>query len=244
MFRPNQDVLRFGNRVEINEFGMRSPSWREWPKDAEHILILGDSVINGGNLSDQVTLATSILSNNKRLLLNASAGSWGPQNMLAYVDVFGTFNASKLIVVLSSHDAGDVPTFGTLNPLTHPTETPVLAVWEGATRYLPRYIGHSTAIADTNPLPDRPIAKEALDTVTALTGKVPSTCVILHYTRTELKLDHGRSAGHAAIALAAAGAQIVDESAFLDPETSYRDDIHLSDKGQMDLSKAMERCFD
>lgn len=243
MFRPNQDVIRFGNHVEVNEFGMRSPPWREWPNDAEHIPVLGDSVINGGNLTDQADLATSILSNDKRLLLNISAGSWGPQNMLAYVDVFGTFNASRLVIVLSSHDAGDVPGFGPLNPLTHPTEAPVLATWEGATRYLPRYIGRSRAIADTDPTPKRPIEQEALDAVTALVSKAPSACVVLHYTRTELRTGGERTAGLAAIAEAARGATIIDDSAFMRVETSYLDDIHLTAQGQKDLSLAMERCF-
>ena len=34
----------------------------------------------------------------------------------------------------------DNPTFAPLNPHTHPLQRPVSALWEGVTRYLPRYL--------------------------------------------------------------------------------------------------------
>lgn len=45
MFRPNQDLHRFGNRIKINAYGMRS---EELPlDDTDKVLVFGDSVLNG-----------------------------------------------------------------------------------------------------------------------------------------------------------------------------------------------------
>lgn len=147
MLKPNQSVKRFGNRIEVNEYGMRSSSFATAkPEDEFRILVFGDSVINGGNLTDQDKLATSVLQNkltrltNKNItVLNVSAGSWGPGNWLAYSQEFGFFGADLVIVVTSSHDYIDNPTYQPLNENTHPTKTPAFALFEGVNRYLPRY---------------------------------------------------------------------------------------------------------
>ena len=44
------------------------------------------------------------------------------------------------MLLISSHDYADNPTFEPLNPDTHPTEAPMLALSEAITRYVPRYI--------------------------------------------------------------------------------------------------------
>ncbi|MCC5790897.1 MAG: SGNH/GDSL hydrolase family protein [Opitutales bacterium] len=147
MFKPNQDIQRFGNRIKINEFGMRSEDFSaDKPEDEFRILIFGDSVVNGGNLTDQEDLATSLLKEklqpyfpNGVTVGNVSAGSWGPGNWLAYAEEFGFFEADKVFLVISSHDSADMPTFAPLNPNTHPTQKPLLATSELLIRYvLPR----------------------------------------------------------------------------------------------------------
>ena len=45
-----------------------------------------------------------------------------------------------VVLVASSHDVTDNPTFAPLDPNTHPTKKPLLALTEGLTRYLPRYL--------------------------------------------------------------------------------------------------------
>lgn len=51
MFKPNQDVYRFGNRQLYNRYGMRSPYFdREKSDDELRILVIGDSVVNGGKI--------------------------------------------------------------------------------------------------------------------------------------------------------------------------------------------------
>ena len=110
-------------------------------------MVFGDSVVNGGNLTDHTKLATSVLKERLTKILsknvvvgNISAGSWGPGNWLAYAKEYGFFDADIIILVISSHDYIDNPTFQPLDKNTHPTKQPVSALLEGIERYLPRYL--------------------------------------------------------------------------------------------------------
>ncbi len=145
MYKPNQDVFRFGNRFVVNQYGMRTMQFERNKGHGEfRVMVFGDSVINGGALTDHKDLATTTLKesvNNKNVVVgNISAGSWGPGNWLAYAEEYGFFGADVIILVISSHDYSDNPTFQPLNENTHPTEKPVSALVEGIVRYLPRYI--------------------------------------------------------------------------------------------------------
>ena len=149
LYKPDQDVYRFGNHFIVNHYGMRSRDFSAHKSDlAEYrVMVFGDSVVNGGNLTDHANLATTMLESRlsdrlKRPVIvgNISAGSWGPGNWLAYGKEYGFFDADCVILVISSHDAEDNPTFEPLNPNTHPTEKPLLALSEAVFRYLPRYL--------------------------------------------------------------------------------------------------------
>jgi hypothetical protein len=148
-FAPNQDVYRFGNHFQTNAWGMRSPAFsaKKFDPTEFRIMVFGDSVINGGNLTDQSELATTLIQQDLSKQLtgpvvvgNISAGSWGPGNWRAYADEFGFFDADCVIVVVNVGDIGDCPTFGPLNPNTHPTKRPWCATSELFSRYLPRYL--------------------------------------------------------------------------------------------------------
>lgn len=114
--RPNQEKVRFGNRITYNEYSMRSEALAA--SDECVVLGFGDSVINGGTLTDHDSLATTIVEN--RFIeefgtgfrfLNISAPSWGPDNCAAYLDRFGSFEAKMIVLFVSSHDAHDLMTF-------------------------------------------------------------------------------------------------------------------------------------
>ena len=137
---PNR--MRFGNHISYNSLSMRSP---EVKKGSIKILGLGDSVINGGVLTDQDSLATTILSN--RLsdalsqdveVLNISAGSWGPDNCNAYLDENGCFDAIAMLLVVSSHDAHDNMDFKPIVGISpsFPEKQYSLAIVELFDRYL------------------------------------------------------------------------------------------------------------
>ncbi|MEH1777981.1 MAG: SGNH/GDSL hydrolase family protein [Nostoc sp.] len=127
LLAPNQRTRRFGNRIEINEYSMRgSPIEKISAPSGLRILLLGDSIANGGWWTDQTNTISSLMmrslvlsTNNSNYheveVLNASANSWGPRNELAYLEKFGNFNAQAVVLLINTDDLF----------ATHPTSLPV-----------------------------------------------------------------------------------------------------------------------
>ena len=117
--RPDASYRRFGNLIAINRHGMRSEDWGAGPPQRErHVALLGDSVVYGTHALDQSqTLAARLKSlleeqRGTSVIVSAiAASSWGPANMLAFYNEKGPFPGQSAVVVLSSHDLGDYPTF-------------------------------------------------------------------------------------------------------------------------------------
>lgn len=260
MFKPNQDVKRFGNRVFINEYGMRSDPLPE-NEETRVYLVFGDSVVNGGNLTDQSALATSLLQDRLRAsgedvyVGNVSAGSWGPANMRGWLETYGDFGAETVIYVLSSHDWYDLPTFEPLDPMTHPQTPPLSALLEGVQRYLPRLlpkIGDEEVVVPFSEVlvdADSPNTQEdlawLLDYSAARRQRV---CLVQHLTQLELR--NGAQTGHEEIAAAFESKQALRlvlqdfmTTSSVDRSMYYRDDIHISDQGQLALAKALGECL-
>lgn len=252
MYRPNQDVMRFGNRFIVNEYGMRSEQFpRHKVGDEARIMVFGDSVLNGGNLTDHESLATTLLEHRFQEQLgrtvrvgNISAGSWGPGNWLAYAREFGFFDADTVVLVVSSHDAADNTTFAPLNPNTHPQAKPIMALVEGATRYLPRYLGK--AGADTAPAPtegDRPAEmqrglSDLREFLVLALAKTPGVLLLQHAERVEIESGMFKP-GHAEIERIATDLHIpviqlapAFQEAIGRGEQPYRDNIHPNEIGQ------------
>ncbi len=140
--QPSQSRKRFGNKVIYNSHSMRNDELRP---GSIRILCLGDSILNGGTLTDQSKLATTILSQelSRELakdvqVMNVSAGSWGPDNCLAWLNQNGDFGAKAIILVVSSHDVHDtmtfVPVVGRLK--SYPSRQHLLAIFELCDRYI------------------------------------------------------------------------------------------------------------
>lgn len=103
---PGQDGMRFGNHYHYNSYSQRS----EEPDSTRNIVLgLGDSVLFGGVMIDQDSIATSIFTRDVKgtQMLNISAGSWGPDNCAAYLEENGLFGARAMFLLVSSHDAHD-----------------------------------------------------------------------------------------------------------------------------------------
>ncbi|MEA5449337.1 GDSL-type esterase/lipase family protein [Leptolyngbya sp. CCNP1308] len=146
---PNQSLRRRGHRIEINQYSMRGPAVDpQRPTDALRVLMVGDSIVNGGWWTDQSQLLSVKVQKELANLhpsgvqtvevLNASANSWGPRNELGYLLRFGTFEAQLVLVVLNTDDLFAIaPNSYELgrNP-AYPTRRPPLALWEVAQRRL------------------------------------------------------------------------------------------------------------
>lgn len=250
LFAPGSHS-RFGNRVEYNSVHMRA----EEPPAADaseglRVLVLGDSVVNGGALTDQAELATSILQRhigpNGGWVGNVSAGSWGPANILAYVRRFGWFDADLAVLVLSTHDLTDLPAFRAELGPDFPTERPALALAEALTRYVPRYVpALGPWLGPTRSEPQMhyddvtAVGTEVLRTLLAdARDHVPHLVVVLHPTRGEAT---GRAAPDTMLQRALLSDIIEQEGILVVPfdermhpvEALYRDDIHINDAGQL-----------
>ncbi len=255
--RPNQDLWRFGQHVLVNEYGMRSrsfPAHRTDPRELR-VLVIGDSVVNGGVLTDHAKLATTLAESRLAAELgrpvivgNISAGSWGPPNQLAYLERFGLFDADIVVLVLSSHDAGDVPGSQPPDPSQIPTERPWCAISELVTRYLPSRLPGSSTPPPTPGSQDRldnPAGVAAsMEALRAIVGKARATkadiVIVQHWELPEIEANEPR-AGHDLIARASdeVNAPRVELGPIFRSSGAaacFRDHIHLSDVGQASLA--------
>lgn len=110
-FKENQKLRRFGNRLIYNQYSQRSEDIT-LQKDPEtlRILMLGDSVLNGGNRKDQEEIISEqwkarIKSNVPKVeVLNAAANSWGIGNQLGYINKYGLFDSDAVVLQIGTHD--------------------------------------------------------------------------------------------------------------------------------------------
>jgi GDSL-like Lipase/Acylhydrolase family len=62
LLAPNQKTRRFGNHIEINQYSMRSGAiTAQRAPDTQRILIIGDSIVNGGWWTDQQNIISAML---------------------------------------------------------------------------------------------------------------------------------------------------------------------------------------
>ncbi len=255
LFRPNQHCMRFGNEIRYNRYSMRSDDFPPEKKPGElRVLVLGDSVINGGNLTDQKEICTEILRSMLKkthsgpvTVGNISAGSWGPPNLLAYIRKFGTFHADYAFVVLSSHDFRDAPEFRPFSPAM-PTEKPFSALWEGIRRYLLFPLEKKISPPPPSSLSDEARESACLSALERLFGVFEKdgvvSCLFLHWERSELGAPP--SEGNDALRRTAEklGVPFVQLEPLFSEEvrkggSPYRDNIHPNPRGQKLLAKAM-----
>ncbi|MBD2255968.1 SGNH/GDSL hydrolase family protein [Pseudanabaena sp. FACHB-2040] len=144
---PGQRIRRFGNRIEVNAFSMRGGAIHpQRPDNTLRVLMLGDSIINGGWWTDQADLISQLVQTQLRQVLggqfaqvevlNASANSWGPRHELGYVARFGLFESQVVLVVLNTDDLFAIaPTSIQVGrDRSYPRRRPPLALVEALTR--------------------------------------------------------------------------------------------------------------
>jgi lysophospholipase L1-like esterase len=266
MFKPNQDVSRFGNRILINEYGMRSESFPPQRLDSSEIriMVFGDSVINGGSLTDHSDLATTLVAkelaqtkNTKMIVGNISAGSWGPGNWLAYAEEYGFFDADIVTLLLSSHDYADNPSFASLNSNTHPVRRPTSALTEALSRYLPTYWNKwsngrnknydksQTVTQTVNPEDIKQGLQDLAAFLSLAKTKAQTVIVFLHLEKEELELNQIKDGHYEIVKLCdQLGIPAISlEPFYREPINHgvdiYRDNIHINEAGQQVLADAI-----
>ena len=267
LFKPNQEVSRFGNRIFINQYGMRTDNFPPNKEAGElRIMVFGDSVINGGNLTDHSQLATTLVqqklskTNGKVIVGNISAGSWGPGNWLAYAKEYGFFGADVVVLVASSHDYADTPTFEALNKWTHPTGNPLCALYEAIMRYVPRYLptwvtGGENIEADAwKGVSEEQRAQEGLRDLREFLVYAKSSkarvIVLQHVERSELESGSLQPGAQrikeisAAVGVSAITMEPYFRRSLQEGGDPYRDNIHPNQLGQQLIADALtENAF-
>jgi hypothetical protein len=242
---PNQRTHRFGARLETNALGMRSPDLDAM--SGERVLIMGDSVVSAINWTDQRALATTLLASRGYAAMNVSAGSWGPGNMLAYVERHGLHDARRVILVLSAHDTFDDRQFAPLNGYATPSRPPRVALVRAFDHYV---LGGPAREAGRTERPG--IAGDAQASLNALLQRLTSdgidVCIVRHWSRPELSQGAAPGAAEIAATAAAHGVRVIEaDSLYRDAmargEVIFRDGIHLNDRGQELLAELMGACL-
>ncbi|MDJ1176460.1 SGNH/GDSL hydrolase family protein [Roseofilum capinflatum] len=149
LLAPSQTTRRFGNRITINRYSMRSADMSEEPApDTQRILLLGDSIANGGWWTDQEQILSNLISHKLKEetgkaveVLNISANSWCPRNEIAYLRKYGTFGAEVIILLINTDDLfGTAPTSIPVGrDRFYPSHYPPLGIVEAFTRLVLPY---------------------------------------------------------------------------------------------------------
>lgn len=241
--QPNQNRYRLGNRFQVNSLSMRS---EEIDSSAIIILGFGDSVFNGGTLTDQDSLASTILSKSLSAIkrrnvqfLNISAGSWGPDNCFAYLEQHGNFNAVAMYLFVSSHDAYDNMTFHKIVDIhkSFPSKQYSFAILELLERYIFSIIRQyfckkASEFDNLNIINDTFNSGFGAFYRYSISHKIPLT-IFLHAEKEELEKGFYNEQGREIIAFAKKHSipLIMDLKDGL-KTTDFRDNIHINAQGQ------------
>ncbi len=245
--QPNQAVFVRNVDMRTNAWGMRSdPVEAVRPADAFRVMVIGDNVVFGFTNIPHAALATSRLAQMKtedgrRLeVLNVSASSWGPGNMLAWLDKFGALETDAIVLVLSTHDLEDDRTFAPPERDAFPQSAPVLKTVDWVGR---RLTPDPAASAPVDPRTEGD-AHAALPLLLQRVAEAPTGgCLIIHPTTEELKSRSATPDEQLLETTAlAAGLTVFYGRDFIGAAKGYVDDIHLSASGQEDLARAVAAC--
>lgn len=258
--QPNQHRYRFFSHIDYNSYSQRS----EEPDSTKTIVLgLGDSVIFGGSMLDQESIATTLFSKETGMqMLNISSGSWGPDNCAAYLKEKGTFGAKAMVLVCSSHDAFDVmshiPVVG-IYP-NYPDKQYKLAIWEVIDRYLmPRikvyFSGKQLLDPDAQVVEkvksDEGVAQKSFnfdpgfDQLLQISEEkhIPFF-IYLHPEKGEVEKNEYKEGGKLIIVWANTHhVKLVDGLKEGVTTDMFRDVIHLNEKGQRNLADSFKKIF-
>jgi len=261
LFAPSQKCHRFGNYIVYNEFSMRCHFSLKGTNPRQRIFVVGDSVVNGGVLTDHKDLATTILQNKLDFthadiqVLNVSAGSWGPGNYAMYFNKYSELVRSNdvVIVEVNSHDLWEddpVKTAGANvgKDIALPVKKPCSALMECVNRYLIPRVKNLFGMVAVNTKVDVPkwgndgssaSASYNLEMLNRLYSfPWVKRYMLIYRSRKECK-NNTVTEGERIFREFAKTNGVVIIDAQLDAQMDYRDSIHPNQSGQRKLSEAI-----
>ena len=262
IFAPNQDCSRFGNTVIYNNLSMRCELDLDIADKPSRVFVVGDSVINGGVLTDQSDLATTLLQKKRDPIgkdwqvCNVSAGSWGPGNYAAFFRRHRNHVRTNdvLIVEVNSHDLWEDDPLLTAGrnvgrDIALPDRKPCCALWDGFHRYFLPRLRKWCGKAQVNTKVDIPkwqtdAGNESakynltmLDEVFSLPCRRKALLIYRSRIETQKEIE---SVGERAFREWAEDKGLPIIKPVLNVESDYRDKIHPSVSGQRKIADAIE----
>ncbi len=266
LLAPDQKTRRFGNRIEINQYSMRSPDFEMTPSPSTlRVMLLGDSIVNGGWWTDQSDTISEMMRQQLRQtqagtseieVLNVSANSWGPPNQLAYLRRFGLFKADAVVLVINTDDLFTKQPNSSIvgRDRNYPAQKPPLAVVEVFSRYLWKNSSEAAGLKQS-PQPQDPVGYnlDAIQQIQAIATQANAQFVLaitplLREIGTPGPRDYEIKARQRLAEFTQA--QQITYIDFLpsfntisEPETFYRDHIHLSPAGNQFVSQQLTQML-
>ena len=258
LFAPNQDCNRFGNRIVYNNLSMRCDFDVDENCRTSRVYVVGDSVVNGGVLTDHAALATTLLQRDRTRaqVCNISAGSWGPGNYAAYFRRHPGLRGGTLVVEVNSHDLweDDPKESGGRfvgKDVAFPDRKPWCALWDGFNRYfMPRarrwlhlrQVNTKVDVPKWGEDANDPAAVRNLRELDWLFGEpFDKKVLLIHRSRQETRNSGVISAGEERFRAWARKRGMPCLLLELDAERDYRDQIHLNEEGQLKLYEALRK---
>jgi len=181
--QPNQSgAFLWRNRWVFNDKSMGVAAPFKPVRNA--ILLIGDSIVLGGNQLDQSQrIGVRLAAITGRTVWPISAGSWALQNELTYLRQHPEVVAGidRIVILSNSEDFG--PPSHWASPLTHPLHRPRSMALYALDRYIVKWTKPSTSPAWIVPVRDN-----RRDFAALLAHGKPVT-VILYPTKAELQRD-------------------------------------------------------
>lgn len=261
LLAPNQKTRRYGNLININQYSMRSGNISPRPTaGTRRVMLLGDSLVNGGWWTDQSQtlsalmgqqLATAGAGGNGEVL-NVAVNSWGPPNQLAYLQRFGLFGSEVIVLLINTDDLFS----GTPNPgvvgrdRNYPNTSPGLALIEVFNRYLKPSAPMPT-VAQSQPSDPVGYNLEKIQRIQALARQNDADLILamtplLREVGEPGSRDYEIKARQRLMEFAQAQNWVYIDflpifKATAQPETLYRDHIHLTPSGNQLVSETLSQ---
>lgn len=246
-FAPNQSCCIFGKKLIVNDLGLRG----ELPTNKSDPIVwyCGDSVINGGIHTHEDSLATAIWDKHAENLfdssiatLNVSQGSWGPENTFRFCKQHSEDlgNPNLIVLAVSSHDWNDRMNFRYNG---HSKNKPTCNL--GAIgNVLNKYFGNTNTCVHQAQADTFPNGTEFNQWEQYSTELSAQMVLYLHPTIEEIRTGTYNSQGANILTWAGINEVLVCKGLDILTENDFRDNIHLNERGQRQLSNLWANCFE
>lgn len=240
------------NRWLVNERSMGSGPWE--PKVQRDLLLLGDSLVWGGNPLDQADKLGPRLQaavGDRWRVWSASAGSWSVLNELAYLDRFPDVQAETdvMVWVINTGDLASKPSQWSSDD-SHPRSHPQSALIYAVGKYVAPRLGFGAEVPPSTVKNASAISAETAELLKSRLSQLATNkriLIVLYPDKTELgsATTHHQTFKSVLESLLGGCCTLLELREQNDWQASlYRDDIHPSAPGNEVFARLIFKTLD